>query len=221
MRLSRLNQIFTPSDSASDRESADLQSPGERIPLSSQCPGRPAVTQCSGLVAVKSEVRTGRNPRKIAIFLSRRWDSNPRPVVYETVVGSASECPRVHLFALSCLMVPDGAICGQNCGRKSVVVLAVDDGARASAPESDLYPPAPSSVEASAPSSAGVIVTGAPSAAARPAAPSSRARVCTRGRPVSPRRATRRRIGWGSPLGRWYGMYSGFVIRRTFHATMS
>src|SRR2546425_11945717 len=46
------------------------------------------------------------NPQETAILLSRRCDSNPRPVVYETVVGRTGEYQGVHLFAHSCQAVP-------------------------------------------------------------------------------------------------------------------
>src|SRR5438132_642673 len=64
--------------------------------------------------------------RKTAIFLSRRWDSNPRPVVYETVVGRASGYHNVHLFALSFRKVPMSA----SEAHLSAVKTAVRNGAR-------------------------------------------------------------------------------------------
>ena len=53
-------------------------------------------------------VRSQVNAQRTADFLSRRWDSNPRPVVYETVCGGAREYRNVHLVTLSCLMIPGG-----------------------------------------------------------------------------------------------------------------
>src|SRR5207302_9894157 len=72
-----------------------------------------------GLVAVTTEVKSRANARKSAIFLSRRWDSNPRPCGYETAAQLKCSLHSSHR-PLSCRPCPWGPdLCPAHSERQS------------------------------------------------------------------------------------------------------
>ena len=102
--------------------------------------GRAVTACCCGQIWIGRARFAQESARVSPRILSRRADSNCRPAVYETVLGSFSESQRVHLLAFSCRTMPVSARADRASGVRTGVNAAPQErveGARCRADHPD------------------------------------------------------------------------------------